>query len=923
MKKYSTFLSCFVLLCSLGTLSAQNTTNSALEKGELYKMAISETGIYKVTYQQLKDNTDFNIDQINPANIQIYGNRGGTLPLLNAVKRDDDLVENSIFIQGETDGSFDAGDYILFYAEGPDRINTTKGLVKFEKNIYDLNNYYFIKLGDQQGKRITSISNETVADYSESNEKLIRHENDILNLLGSFGSTQGSGKLWFGETFTNERSQDFSSSFKINTPSNETSASIEVGFAARSSESSQIELLVNGQAAGSRNIGTVRFGSSSLESAYAARATIQATVDISSNPQISLNYIGSSKSNTEAWLDYIQLSSLERINIGSEPIAIFNSEDLSKSKSGYRLAYSGSNLEIWNVTDLDAVHSINYNSQNGSVTFGYNTNNRINNFMAFDKDAIFLSAEFIAKVENQNLHGIERADLIIVTYPDFSEAAEKLAMHRIVNDNLKVEVVDIFQIYNEFAGGKADPIAIRDMARMLKQRDDNFRYMILLGDASYDYRNIVPNLPNDNLAPTYETDQSLNPVDAYPSDDFFGLLSDGEGGDDLKGTLDLGIGRIPARTLEEANDVINKIIHYDTNPNRFGEWRTKLGFAADDVDASWDTVHLRDSDRIAEDTEDRVPCMLPQKVYFDSYKQEATPGGARYPDANKAINDNIFKGQLVFNYLGHGGPKGLSQERVVQIPDIRGWSNMDKLPVFITATCSFTGFDEPNIVSAGEHLILNPNGGAVALFTTVRSVYASQNYNLANEVFKTLFNRTEGQAMRLGDIIANSKNTGSISGTENTRKFLLIGDPCMRLALPRHDIKMTHFNDEVLTAGKQDTLGALSRGKFRGQIVSHLDSSLVTDFNGEIFVTVYDKESTRFTLVNDDQGSPLQFKVKKNILYKGTASVTNGIFELNMIMPKDIDYNFGPGSIHLYAYGCFRLLWRSYYRRIISDSDRR
>ena len=226
---------------------------------------------------------------------------------------------------------------------------------------------------------------------------------------------------------------------------------------------------------------------------------------------------------------------------------------------------------------------------------------------------------------------------------------------------------------------------------------------------------------------------------------------------------------------------------------------------------------------------------------------------------------------------------------------------MDKLPVFITATCSFTGFDEPNFVSAGEHLILNPNGGAVALFTTVRSVFANQNKDLTEDIYEKLFNRTNGVPSRLGDIIVNAKNEGTSAGRENTRKFLLIGDPSMRLALPTHKAVITHYNNVEVNAASLDTLGALGRASMGGQIVSQIDSSLISDFTGKIFITVYDKASTLYTLVNDGKGNPMPFEVNKNILYRGTASVTNGKFEISFILPKDINFEFGKGTVNLYA----------------------
>lgn len=887
----------FILTFSFSA-QAQNKLESIFSSGEVYKILIPETGIYKLTYEQLRDNTDIAVDAIDPKNIHIYGNEGGLLPLANNIARADDLTENRVIVRGENDGSFDSGDYILFYAEGANRTTVaSNNSMTYQKNIYDLNNYYYIKIESNPGLRISERNKVTTSEYKTSSDRLIRHEIDKENLLGQFGSTQGSGKRWYGETFTNERQQDFSRNFTLSNPVPNQQAVVSMGFAARSPQASSVELEINGEKF-IKTIGSVDLGE--IEYEYAENVTLNETVTLSASPEVSVRYTASGN-NSEAWLDYIQLLVEEEITVGSEPRTLFNLGSHLSATSGFSLAYNGSDLNVWDITSPTSVFSMPTESVGSSSQFGYNAEGDLKVFVAFKDESVFKTPVISGKVVAQNLHGIERADMVIVYYAPFVEAAEKLAQHRISQDGLVVELIEVSQIYNEFAGGKSDPIALRDMARMLHRRDDKFRYMILLGDATYDYRGLYPQIAYQNFVPTYQTDESLYPIDAFPTDDFFGLLSDDEGSDNLTGELDLGIGRIPAKDLDEAMAVVDKIIHYDTNDNRYGEWRNKIGFAADDVDKTWDTTHMRDADEIARDTEEAHPCMVQQKVYWDAYVQESTPGGARYPDANKAINDNIFKGQLVFNYLGHGGPKGLSQERVLQIPDIRSWNNIDKLPVFITATCSFTGFDEPNFVSAGEHLILNPNGGAVAIFTTVRSVFANQNKVLTQDIYKNLFKRTDGIPSRLGDIIIKAKNEGASAGRENTRKFLLIGDPSMRLALPTHKALITHFNNEEITSASLDTLGALGKASMGGQIVSQVDSSLISDFTGKIFITVYDKPSTLYTLVNDGKGSAMPFDVNKNILYRGTASVTNGNFELSFILPKDINFEYGKGSINLYA----------------------
>ena len=886
----------FLLLVCTFSLAAQYTQRSILADGDLYKFRLPQSGVYALSHEDLSSIPDIDLSAIDPDRIQVYSNHGGLLPLENMSSRSDDLKELAIMITGAEDGRFDIGDRVIFYAEGADVSRITgDGSYTYEKNIYDSGNYAFVRFDAALGKRIEVTSSIEPNAYLDYTYAYYHHENDLENLLGQYGSTQGTGKRWFGETFTNDNEQIFDRYFDSGKAVIGTEADFKVSFAARSGTVSKMEAIIEGQTfrgdISSSNIGEV-------EAVYAKVVLLDNKVTITNaSPKVEIKYSPSTNT-SEAWLDYIELSFNEYIDVTSGQTLLFDPNALETGNSGFEFQHDGSDLRIWDITDLHNIQQVDTNNS-GTIRFGYQSTDRHRYYQAFDLNQALNQAEFLSKVTAQNIHGITTPELVIVFHKNFREAAQKLLDHRTTYDGMMVEMIDIDQIYNEFGGGKQDPISIRDMARMFHKRSANFNYMLLMGDATYDYRGIYSNLDYQNYVPTYQTDQSLSPIYGYPSDDFFALLSDSEGADDMEGGLDIGVGRIPCTTSDQAMAVVNKIVGYDTNIDRFGDWRTRIGFAADDVDASWDTAHMRDSDEIAREVQENSPCLLQQKVYMDSYVQEATPGGARYPDANKAINDNIFQGQLVFNYLGHGGPKGLSQERVLQIRDIRNWNNSKKLPVFITATCSFTGFDEPSFLSAGEQVILNPNGGAVALFTTVRSVFARQNKILTRDLFRSLFNREDGLPQRLGDVLINSQNRDTTD--ENTRKFLLIGDPSMRIGLPRHDINITEFNGKPVTDSSVDTLGALSKGKFKGEIVLHRDGSRITDFNGKVAISIYDKPSELRTLVNDNQGPSMAFDVKKNILYRGSASVTNGQFEIEYILPKDIEFEFGPGSILLYA----------------------
>ena len=502
-------------------------------------------------------------------------------------------------------------------------------------------------------------------------------------------------------------------------------------------------------------------------------------------------------------------------------------------------------------------------------------------------------------VSSQNLHSISDMDMLIVYHSTFEAQVKELAAHRAEHSNMNVAIAEVNQIYNEFSAGKQDPAAIREMAKMLFERNpDRFRYLLLFGDGSFDARGISlePGQVAQQYVPVYETKESLAPINGFPTDDFFGLITEGEGQTNVGGgLLDLAVGRIPVRTASQAQAMVDKIIRYDTNIESFGDWRNRIVHVADNGDGY---RHQKDCDEVAEKTRDQNKNLNIDKIYLDAYQRVATTGDARVPEANEALNNNIFKGSLAVVYLGHGGPNGWTQERVLRKEDIFNWDNTDKLPLFITATCTFSGFDAALDVSAGEEVFLNEEGGSIALFSTVRPVFASQNAALTDVVAEKLFREPSLEGSPMGEILRVAKN--SFSGQNNPRKFLMIGDPSQKLAVPKLNAVTTKINDIPTTEGVLDTLSALEKITIEGEI-RNLDGTTASDFNGIVYPTIYDKVKVLSTLGQISGSSQMEYNLRKNVIFKGRASVINGKFQFTFIAPKDIDYNFGQGKISYYA----------------------
>ena len=864
--------------------------NSILSSGAIHKVSFTESGVYKLDYNYLKD-LGIDIDNINPKNLAVYTSHGKALAENIIEDRFDDLIESPILIKGEEDNVFNSADYILFYAKGDESWNTSNNTYNHEKNIYSDINYAFIKVKESQGKRLgTSSSLSTTAYTSSIYNSLQRYEEDKVNLLAAFTATQGTGQLWFGDRYNTVKEYDYTDKFDLTGYVLGEEIEIKLGFAGRNDENtSRVFLDLDGNTL-DKSLARINDSGSISTNRYANYALMNTTTTINNpNGKIVVRYPFQGNDVSEGWLDYLQFIIPKTLNFSGNPILISNQESVNYNNTA--LSLTGSPDHIWDVTSLDDIK--NAFLDNGQIK--YNSQDELRLFYAFN-EATTMTPTKVGVVENQNLHSIDDVELIVIYHPTFENDIERYVEHRSSFGNLNVKAININHVYNEFSGGKVDPSAIRDLAKMVYDRTDNFKYLLLVGDGSFDYKQLTPDIPDHNFIPAYETKESLDPIDGFPTDDFYALLDINEG-TNLKGQLDIAVGRFPVKTAEEFTGLVDKLIHYDTHPDTQGDWKLKLGFAADDEDSG---RHLTDTEDIANQTKLRYPDFNQQKIYFDAFLQESTPGGARFPDATKELNNAVFKGLLVLNYLGHGGPKGWAQERVLQVSDIQSWNNYDNIPLLITATCTFAGYDEPSVESAGEVSLLNERGGAIGLFSTTRAVFASDNKRLVSSVYDTMFTTQGGQLQTLGEILMRGKNK-NVQDTQkiNARKFSLLGDPSMRLSVPLLNVETSKING-ISVSEFSDTLKALEQVTIEG-IITDQNNQFVSDYNGIVYPTIFDKESTLRTLANDSNSGEKSFNVIKNILFKGAATVTNGMFSFTFVVPKDINYAYGPGRISYYA----------------------
>ncbi|MES2691400.1 MAG: type IX secretion system sortase PorU, partial [Bacteroidota bacterium] len=586
---------------------------------------------------------------------------------------------------------------------------------------------------------------------------------------------------------------------------------------------------------------------------------------------------------SNGWLDYFELNTKASLTWESSQALFRFLPSVTPGNTAYEIANSTNNARYFNVTNQAMVNEL-LATTNASKSTIVNNTLTYTEIAGFNDLSLFYTPGFAGKMANQNLHNLPQADALYITPAAFYNEAMRLAAYH-AQQGIKTHVVKVNEIYNEFSSGSQDISAIRDFIRMFYQRStsqaDAIKYVTFFGRASYDYKNRITN--NSNFVPTYESWPSSSPGGSYCSDDYFAFLDDTEGrwetSGDVKELLDIGIGRLPVSNEREAASAVDKIINYN-RPEKMGNWRNKIVFISDDEDSN---LHQSDANFMADNIINNQKNYNVEKIWIDAYKREVIAGGQRYPDAQKAINEAIQKGTFIVNYTGHGGELGWAAERILTLEDIASWTNINQLPLFVTATCEFSRYDDPGRVSAGELTFLSTKGGAIALLSTSRLVGATEN-TLLNKSFYNVcgLDSTSKIAPKpLGTIMMQTKN--NYGGNGNERNFTLIGDAVTTLAYPKLNVITTAINNLPL-ANITDTLKALSKVTINGA-VTDMSGQIQVNYNGEVFPIVYDKPSTYQTLVNSPKSSPaLNFVMQNNIIYKGSASVKNGLFSFSFIV---------------------------------------
>lgn len=877
------------------TSKHQYTDNSILAQGKFVKIRLTQNGIYKLTYE------DLNSMGINPSNVRIFGYGGALLEQNFNEPKKDDLPELAIYMNKGTDGIFNSGDYILFYGQGINnwKYDSNKGLFSHNVNYYSNYGYYFVSSDAGIGKKIEEKTedipqNAIINTINEFTDYKV-YEKDLRNIIGG-DSQKGSGKEFYGEIFNSLSTFNINFYFPNSVLANN-SVKVKLDVAAISSETSNFNLSLNSEQTSELYVPR-RNQSDKYEVAKGTYGIFNFTPKTDSYI-FNLNY-NKTTSTSVGFLNYLEVNARCKLIMNGASMQFQNVDYLgTNTYNNYQLDNINEKIEIWDITDHTNISKVATQSINNKLSFTAPAS-ALRTYIAINPtlSASFAKPEILSEVPNQNLHALAPVDMVILTHPNFRGQAELLAQaHRDI-DKLTVEVVTTEQVYNEFSSGTPDATAYRWVMKMLYDRANSAndtincpKYLLLFGRGTYDNRKIQSN-SGDNFILTYQTENSLVITLSYITDDYFGLLDDNEGTSVPSNLLDIGVGRFPVTTSQEATVVVNKTIDYMKNKEK-GNWKNQICFLADDGDGA---LHMRQADSIASTVARANPAFQINKIHIDTYKQDLSASGETYPLAKNKLQNLFRTGMLLFNFTGHAAPSGLTNEELLTANDVKKLSNKN-LPLFIGATCDFLQFDIKS-VSGGEHVLLNPAGGGIGILSAARPVYASQNMTLNKLFCEQLFTKKDGEYLRIGDALRNAKNR---VGTEiNKLSYIYMGDPALKLNYPtKYKILTTKINEN--TNFGVDTLRSLSLATIEGCIAND-NGDTITDFNGSVHVVIYDKIQKITTQNNDkDASGAFTYFDRPNPLFAGEAKVKNGVFIFTFMLPKDIKYNYGTGRINYYA----------------------
>ena len=846
---------------------------SVLAEGKWVKIRVSETGVCRMSFSELQN------AGLNPQQLRVFGYGGAQLAQDFTKKKIDDLPQVPVFV---------GSDYVLFYVRANISWTYTGTRFAHTRNTYSDYGYYL--LTDNAGSLLSPAEGDAIegvpTDVTQYLDYQV-HDYDSLNLVDRSG-VSGGGRSFYGEQFNvNQRR-----TFTFNTPNaiEGEPSSVYAEVAASAAVNSSFYATLNGTDGKSTSI-------KSIPDHYTMACTgtfnFQSAAE-KTRQQIQLTF-QCNQSGSLGWLNFIELTTPTALTMSGSWLPIRTNVNYRTAiPVRFHLSGADANTQIWDVTDLSAIRRMPASLNGSELTWVGTQKDGVHEYVAVRTNGNeFVNAQIVGEIKNQNLHALKNIDYIIICPEGYEAVSTDLAKAHETKEAITWAVVTDRQVYNEFSSGTPDATAYRWLMKMLYDRADGNgiakpRWLLLMGHGTYDNRKLLPN-SGEALLLTYQAKNSENEVNAYATDDYFGFLDDNEGDSDTQGRMDIGVGRLPVGSVDEARMTIDKLITYIRNEHT-GKWKNQMIFLADDGEHG---THTETAEGSSERARLKNPDFIVNKIYLDAYPQEVNASGESYPLAKNRLVNLLKNGALFFGYSGHGGYNSITNEGILNQKDIESMTNKNQA-FWLFATCSFAKCDAGRRSSA-ESAVLNPNGGAIGVLAATRTVYATPNTELYRSVTDTLFGHKNvfNYNTTLGEAVSIGKNR--LGSDMNKMSYVLLGDPAMRLNFP------TDYY--VQTTTKIDTLNALSVQKVEGQIIDE-DKTIVTGFNGKVDITIYDKMQVIKTRDNDDtsgEAKELSYNDYPNTIFSGSTEVKDGKLQYTFMVPKDIRYNYGNGRIVYYA----------------------
>jgi hypothetical protein len=875
-----------------------------LSKGNWVKIAVPNEGVYKLSGAQFKA-MGFT-GNVNANQVQLYGMDLTVLSEKVPTGLPDSLMEIAIEMQDGGDGILDDQDQFLFYAQGHYQwVHSAISEAPIRQKITSNDSLFFLLRLGTSGKRISKFNKTGIASkLVQTFAAKWRIEKDSINILNS-------GKIWLGDPMGIGPGKKTSMTFPLNMEGLQLNAPIVLQSQLAAStylNDAQFNIQLNDQLLSTTSLNPVsglifddaykiRFDSSTIW--LDKTKLLKAGQSLGSvNLQVNFNALSSAT----GWIDYLALHGQRTIGFWGNTGFGFDYQT-SQPKAQlveFEIQNATTQTRVWDLSQFHQPLSLNPQlGQNAVATFKADDNAR-KYFYVFEENKMN-SAQFSGFVRNDTSFTSGPLDYIIITAPDYYPAAMKLKLFHEKQNGFKVGLINATQVYNEMSSGQTTPIAIRNFLKYFIEQSklknqSKPSYVLLMGMGNFNAQKIQPN----KELPVYTSEVSNAILTSYSSDDFYTLQKPGDQ-IQFAQTIDsigLAIGRIPARTIAEADKMVEKLIQYQSN-KKMGLWQNQLTWVADDADYN---LHLQDAEEIINNLKNKTTNWNHKKLYLDLFKANQTLTGTTYPDVNKAIQESIQAGTLVFNYTGHGNYLRLTEEAVISKSEIQSWNNAGKLPIMVTASCDFAPYDQPATAPIGFDALMQNEKGIIALVAANRLVFAYSNKQINDAFMQALLvPNSKGLYSTIGQALQAAKNYNFNQNGDrlNAFKFGLMGDPAMRIAQPKYQINCTNLNQ--LTWSDTLFLKAGEKYTIKGNLSSK--SQVIQNFNGLMDMVLWDAPSTKKTLANQTTSQSVPIETQEQALFKGKATVKNGQFEISFILPGALpSSNSAALKLQLYAY---------------------